>query len=30
MFKKNYKNLKRQFEKDGSPFFEDTKILYIS
>ena len=28
MFKKNFKNLKYEFEKVGNPFFEDTETLY--
>ena len=28
MFKKDFKNLKYDFEKFGNPFFEDTEILY--
>ena len=28
MFKKDFKNLKYEFEKVGSPFFEDNEILY--
>ena len=27
-FKKDFKNLKYEFEKVGNPFFEDTEILY--